>query len=115
MARHNAKHNRRKPQTPVVEHPNHPADPAKTAEYERKIRLFLQQTVDKRMQHGTLAVKCRAKRSPSAFHAALDKLIREGTILKKGQSYTLSSRENCFEATSLWLKSGFFFDIIILE
>ncbi len=109
MARHNAKHNRRKPQTPVVEHPKHPADPAVTADYERKIRLFLQQATDKRMQHGTLAVKCRAKRSPSAFHAALEKLIREGIILKKGESYTLSSRENCFEATVSRLSAGYGF------
>ena len=109
MARHNAKHNRKKAQTPVTSHPKHPADPAKTADYERKICLFLQQSPDKRMQHGTLAVKCRARRSPSAFHAALDKLIKEGRILKKGQSYSLASREDCFRAAVTRLSAGYGF------
>ncbi|MBR3629479.1 MAG: ribonuclease R [Oscillospiraceae bacterium] len=109
MARHNSKHNRKKAHTPVVSHPKHPADPAKTAEFERKIRLFLQQSPDRRMQHGTLAVKCRARRSPAAFHAALEKLLKEGTILQKGQAYSLASREDCFQAVVTRLSAGYGF------
>lgn len=112
MARHNAKHQRRKAggtAPSLAANPKHPSDPAKQADFERKICLFLQQSHETLMQHGTLANKCRAKRSPASFHAALDKLIREGTILRKGQAYGLCSRAGGFRAEVTRLSSGYGF------
>lgn len=111
MARHNAKHDRRKSgkKAQITPHPKHPADPAKVKEYTTKICLFLQQSRETLMQHGTLANKCRASRSPSAFHAALEQLLREGTILKKGQAYGLTGRAGGFRAEVTRLAAGYGF------
>ena len=97
MARHNKKHEqRKKSRTPHQEKASRPADPNVTAQYVRKIRIFLQMTARKQMKASELANKCRSKRAPSAYLAALEQLLHEGVILEKRDAYVLCSKDDCF-------------------
>ncbi|MBQ4465134.1 MAG: ribonuclease R [Oscillospiraceae bacterium] len=111
MARHNRKHDRKKqiadpaPKKRVSK----PADPAAVAQFSRKIQIFLQTTARRQLRMSELANKCRAKRSPAAYRAALDQLLHEGVILEKRDFYVLCSKEECFRAEVSRLSGTFGF------
>ncbi len=111
MARHNARHEKRKQNTGTAprKRPVKPADPNVTAQYVRKIRIFLQMTARKQMKASELANKCRSKRAPSAYLAALEQLLHEGEILEKRDSYVLCSKDDCFKGEVVRLAGNFGF------
>ena len=108
MARHNKKHDSKKLKTEPKK-PARPANPEVTAQYVRKIQIFLQTTARKQMKQSELANKCRAKRSPAAFRAAIDQLMHEGVILERRDAYVLCSRDDCFRASVSRLAGNFGF------
>ncbi|MCR5718923.1 MAG: ribonuclease R [Oscillospiraceae bacterium] len=107
MARHNKKHELKKGAAPRKS--ARPADPNVTAQFVRKIRIFLQTTARNQMKASELANKCRAKRSPAAFRAALELLLHQGEIIERRDSYALCSREDCFKAAVVKLSGNFGF------
>ena len=111
MARHNAKHNSRKksPEPVKPKRSLKPADPAVTAQFVRKIQIFLQTTARKQMKAAELANKCRAKRSPTSFQAALEQLIHEGKLLERRDVYVLVNKDECFRAEVVRLAGNFGF------
>lgn len=111
MARHNAKHQRRK-QAVSPESPKRPvrrADPAVTAQYCRKIRILLQKTAGKQLKASDLANRCRARRSPAAYEAALTSLLREGVIFERRGLYVLTEQAHSFRAQVVRLAGNFGF------
>ena len=112
MARHNAKHERRK-KTPETDRKKvkkiKSVRPEEQAQYCRKIKTFLQMTARKQMNRNELAQKCRAKRNPSAYEAALQQLLKEGMILEYRQNYKLCNQEETFKAETVRLSGNFGF------
>lgn len=112
MARHNAKHEKRKQTSakkPAVKKITKPANPEETAKYARKIKTFLQMTARKQMKQSELAVKCRAKRNLRAYDSAIEELLKNGEIIESRQSYKLSNQEECFKAETVRLAGAFGF------
>ncbi|MBR7084858.1 MAG: ribonuclease R [Oscillospiraceae bacterium] len=111
MARHNAKHEKRK-QTSAKKAPVKKiksVSPEDTAKYARKIKTFLQMTARKQMKQSELAVKCRAKRNLNAYDSAIALLLKNGEIIASRQSYKLSNQEECFKAETVRLAGAFGF------
>lgn len=112
MARHNTKHEKRK-KTPdikkIPEKKSRHIKPEEQAQYCRKIKTFLQMTARKQMNRNELAQKCRAKRNPAAYDAALNQLLKEGVILESRQSYKLCNQEETFKAQTVRLAGNFGF------
>ncbi len=112
MARHNAKHEKRKknPETEKQKIKKIKAvKPEEQARYCRKIKAFLQMTARKQMKQNELAQKCRFKRNPSAYEAALQQLLKEGVILEVRHSYRLCNQEETFKAETVRLSGNFGF------
>ena len=109
MARHNKKHESRSKSVPVSRRSSRPADPVLTAQFQRKIQMFLEIASRKQLKAATLAVKCRAKRSPAAYQAALNNLLQDGVLLEQKDSYVLCDRESCFKAKVTRLAGTFGF------
>jgi len=112
MARHNAKHEKRKKMPEANKHSKKKIQhirPEEQAQYCRKIKTFLQMTVRKQMNRSELAQKCHAKRNPSAYDAALMQLIKEGVILESRQGYKLCSQDETFKAETVRLAGNFGF------
>ena len=111
MARHNAKHEKRKTSSEVRK----PAKSRKTvkpeeqAQYCRKIKTFLQMTARKQINQKELAQKCHSKRSPAAFQAAVSQLLKEGVLIETRQNYKLCSQEETFHAETVRLSGNFGF------
>ena len=104
MARHNAKHERRKKTSekkPPVKKIGKLARPEEIEKYCRKIKTFLQTSNKKQLKKTELSAKCRSKRNSSAYEQAVEKLLRNGEIIQIRQSYKLSSQEECFKADRL--------------
>lgn len=111
MARHNRKHQEKKTAAAPAprKRPAKPADPNVTAQYVRKIRIFLQTTAKKQRKATELSVKCRAKRAPNAYRAALEQLLHEGVILERGDKIVLCDRDACFKAEIVRLAGNYGF------
>ena len=111
MARHNAKHEKRKTsseiRTPAKS--RKPVKPEEQAQYCRKIQTFLQMTARKQMNQKELAQKCHSKRSPAAFQAAVSQLLKEGVLIETRQNYKLCSQEETFHAETVRLSGNFGF------
>lgn len=106
MARHNRKHTQRKtaalPQTAAAH-----ADPEKTEQLCRRIRTFLQTAPRHQLQQSELAGKCRSRRNPAAYQAALTKLRQEGVIRERRNAWVLC--DDCFRAHTVRLSQSFGF------
>lgn len=111
MARHNAKHHRKKQNAPSAgaARSRRPADPAVTAQFCRKIRILLQTTAKKQLRQSDLANRCRAKRAPSAYKTAVSQLLREGVIFERRDWYVLSGQDDTFRAQVVRLAGNFGF------
>ncbi len=77
--------------------------------FENAIRTFLQQTHKRHLAAGELSQKCRSRRNPAAYQAALGQLLREGVILERRSGYTLADRTGCFTAETVRLARSFGF------
>lgn len=111
MARHNAKHQKRKllPDKKPVKKISRTVNPEEQAQYCRKIKTFLQMTARKQLNQKELAQKCHSKRQPSAYQAAVAQLLREGVIMEVRQSYKLCDQNETFKAETVRLSSSFGF------
>ncbi len=116
MARHNKKHDARKKLEARRKDPAkhaaakaRPADPEQTAVFTQKIRLFLRMAPLGRMKQQDLANKCRAKRSPAAYAAAMEALLRAGEVREQRDTWTLCDPADCFDATVVRLSAGYGF------
>ena len=109
MARHNRKHEQKKTSAVPKKRTAKPADPAVTAQFVRKIRIFLQTTARKQMKIRELTERCRVRRSPAAFYAAVEQMLREGEILERRDYYVLCNKEECFQAEIVRLAGNFGF------
>ncbi|MBR1555258.1 MAG: ribonuclease R, partial [Oscillospiraceae bacterium] len=112
MARHNAKHEKRK-QFPEKKSSakkiTKAVKPEEQAQYCRKIKTFLQMTARKQMNQKELAQKCHSKRNPSAYQAAVAQLLKEGIMLESRQNYKLCNQEESFKAETVRLAGSFGF------
>ncbi len=107
MARHNRKHKQRK--AADTRKTTHPVNPAVQAQYVRKIRTLLQVTPRKQLSRSDLAGKCRSRRSPAAYQAAIEQLLKEGIIYEKRHAYVLCEHSDRFKAETVRLSAGFGF------
>ena len=112
MARHNAKHEKRK-QFPEKKSSakkiTKAVKPEEQAQYCHKIKTFLQMTARKQMNQKELAQKCHSKRNPSAYQAAVAQLLKEGIMLESRQNYKLCNQEESFKAETVRLAGSFGF------
>ena len=112
MARHNAKHQKRKQlqdKKPPKKKISKAVRPEEQAQYYRKIRTFLQMTSRKQLNQKELAQKCHSKRNPSAYQAAVAQLLKEGIMIESRQNYKLCNQEETFKAETARLASSFGF------
>lgn len=107
MARHNAKHEKRKKKPEIKK--SRPVKAEERAEYCRKIKTFLQLTDRKQLNRNELAKKCHSKRNPAAYRAAAEQLLKEGIIREVRQNYRLCSQEGTFRAETVRLAGNFGF------
>ncbi|MBE6875210.1 MAG: ribonuclease R [Ruminococcus sp.] len=112
MARHNAKHERRKQSTERKAPARKIAKavkPEEQAQYCRKIKTFLQMAARKQINQKELAQKCHSRRNPSAYQSAVAQLLKEGVILESRQNYKLCNQEESFKAETVRLAGNFGF------
>ena len=114
MARHNAKHEKRKRKMLKSETIRKPVKekrvpPEEIVQYSRKIRTFLQITSNGSMHRLELAQKCHSKRNPGAFREAVAQLLKQGVIMEQGKHYVLCNEKNSFRAETVRLAPGFGF------
>ncbi len=111
MARHNAKHEKRKARSmqkkPVSA--KKPINQEESRQFQRKIKVFLQMTAKGQLHQKELSQKCHSRRNPSAYQNALEVLHQEGWIREQGQYYILCSQENAFKAETVRLSTNFGF------
>lgn len=109
MARHNRKHNQKKRTAPTAPKTNRPVNPTIQAQYVKKIRSLLQVMPRRQLSQNELAGKCRSRRSPAAYHAAIEQLLKEGVLREKRHCYVLCDHSDCFKAETVRLSAGFGF------
>ncbi|MDE6088080.1 MAG: ribonuclease R [Oscillospiraceae bacterium] len=73
----------------------------------RKIRTFLE--LHRKLSRNELIQKCRSRRNPQAFQAALEELQRKGEILERGKYYILADQDKTFRAETVRLHAHFGF------
>lgn len=105
MAKHNEKHSKRR----TVPMRKKPIRQEEIRHFANAIKTFLQQTHKRHLAAGELSQKCRSRRNPAAFQAALEQLLREGVILERRNGYTLADRTGCFTAETVRLARSFGF------
>lgn len=114
MARHNAKHQKRRQRENLKHSENQTQNrkkkfvrPEEQETYCRKIKLFLE--MHKKLNKNELAQKCHSKRNIPAYQAALAELLKKGVILERRQYYTLISQKQTFRAETVRLHAHFGF------
>lgn len=106
MARHNAKHNRRRNSSPDFRSQKISAD---TERFYRIIPQVLRKTRDGVLKGKNLGLRACRRRNPAAYRAALEQLLREGKVLRGPGGYCLPDASGCFQATTLRIVRSFGF------
>ncbi len=112
MAKHGKpQHKSRKPQKHVESRKPMTANisPAELEHYAHTIETFLRQSKRQHLSAEELAKKCRSRRSPRAYQAAIEQLLRQGRILQKRNGFTLAEASGCFQAETVRLARSFGF------
>ncbi len=105
MANHKEKKSHRHTSTPRRK----TIRPEEITHYENRIRATLTQSHKRRMGSSELSQKCRSRRNPAAYQAAIEKLLREGRIVERRAGFALADRTGCFSAETVRLNRSFGF------